>query len=296
MNEYVLSCCSTFDMSREYFEERNINFVCFHYTLNGVQYPDDLGKTMSFEDFYRTIKDKSVELSTSQVNVDEFINYFTPFLESGKDILHICLSSGLSGAYNSALIAKSELEEKFPERKIYIVDSLGGSSGGGLIIDKLADMRDSGSSIDELFNWIEENKLKLHHWFFSSDLTFFIRGGRVSKTSGFIGTILKICPVLNVNNEGKLIPRLKIRTKEKAIDELVYKMKLNADGGINYSGKCFISHADCYDDAKKLAEKIEEKFKNLNGKVVINSIGTTIGSHTGSGTVALFFWGNERKD
>ena len=294
MNKYILSCCSTFDMSRKYFEQRNINFVCFHYTLNGTQYPDDLGKTMPFEKFYDTIKDKNVKVSTSQVNVDEFINYFTPFLENGKDILHVSLSSGLSGAYNSAIIAKNELVKKFPERKIYIVDSLSGSSGGGLIMDKLADMRDSGSDIDELYSWTEENKLKLHHWFFSSDLSFYIRGGRISKASGFIGTILKICPVLNVNNKGRLIPRLKIRTKEKAIDELVSKMEIHAQNGINYSGKCFISNSDCYEDAKILAEKIEHKFKNLNGKVVINSVGTTLGSHTGPGTVALFFWGDER--
>ena len=294
MNKYILSCCSTFDMSKKYFEQRNINFVCFHYTLNGTQYPDDLGKTMPFEKFYDTIRNKNVKVSTSQVNVDEFINYFTPFLEKGKDILHISLSSGLSGAYNSAIIAKNELMKKFPERKIYIVDSLSGSSGGGLIMDKLADMRDSGSDIDELHSWIEENKLKLHHWFFSSDLSFYIRGGRISKASGFIGTILKICPVLNVNNKGRLIPRLKIRTKEKAIDELVSKMEIHAQNGINYSGKCFISNSNCYEDAKILAEKIKHKFKNLNGKVVINSVGTTLGSHTGPGTVALFFWGDER--
>lgn len=296
MNKYILSCCSTFDMSKKYFEKRDINYVCFHYNLNGKQYLDDLGETMSFEEFYDTIKNKNVKVSTSQVNVDEFINYFTPFLENGKDILHVSLSSGLSGAYNSALIAKNELMKKFPERKIYIIDSLGGSSGGGLIMDKLANMRDSGSDIDELHSWIEENKLKLHHWFFSSDLSFYIRGGRISKASGFIGTILKICPVLNVNNKGKLIPRLKIRTKEKAIDELVSKMETHARNGINYSEKCFISNSDCYEDAKRLAEKIEHKFKNLNGKVVINSVGTTLGSHTGPGTVALFFWGDERTD
>ena len=155
-------------------------------------------------------------------------------------------------------------------------------------------MRDEGASIDELYNWVEQNKLRLNHWFCSSDLTFYIRGGRISKASGFIGSMLKICPIMNVNNEGKLIPRSKVRTVDKAIEEMFNKMVKNAENGINYSGKCYISQSACYDDAKKLATKIEQNFKNLNGKVLINDIGTTIGSHTGPGTIALFFWGNER--
>ncbi len=294
MNKYILSCCSTFDLSKEHFEKRNIKYVCFHYSINGKQYDDDLGQTIPIAEFYKIIENKNVDLKTSQVNSDEFISYFTPFLEKGMDILHLCASSGLSGVYNSALIAKKELEKIFPERKIYIVDTLGGSSGGGLIADTLAGMRDEGASIDELYNWVEQNKLRLNHWFCSSDLTFYIRGGRISKASGFIGSMLKICPIMNVNNEGKLIPRSKVRTVDKAIEEMFNKMVKNAENGINYSGKCYISQSACYDDAKKLATKIEQNFKNLNGKVLINDIGTTIGSHTGPGTIALFFWGNER--
>lgn len=201
MNKYILSCCSTFDLSKEHFEKRNIKYVCFHYSINGKQYDDDLGQTIPIAEFYKIIENKNVDLKTSQVNSDEFISYFTPFLEKGMDILHLCASSGLSGVYNSALIAKKELEKIFPERKIYIVDTLGGSSGGGLIADTLADMRDEGASIDELYNWVEQNKLRLNHWFCSSDLTFYIRGGRISKASGFIGSMLKICPIMNVNNE-----------------------------------------------------------------------------------------------
>lgn len=296
MNTFVLSCCSTADMSKEYFEKRNIKYACFHYSINGKQYPDDLGESMPLSEFYETIKDKNTDLKTSQVNYDEFLNYFTPFLEQGKDILHICISSGLSGAYTSAVMAKKDLEIKYPERKIYIVDSLAASSGQGLIVDTLADMRDSGKSIDEIHNWIENNKLRMHHWFYTDDLTFFIRGGRVSKVSGFIGTLFKICPVLNVDVNGKLIPRLKVRTKTKCTDEVVQKMIEYAENGLKYDKKCFISHSNCLQDAKLLAQKIEKKFKNLNGNVVISNIGTTIGSHTGTGTVALFFWGSPRKD
>lgn len=296
MNEYILSCCSTFDLSKEHFEERNIQYICFHYSIDGKQYDDDLGKTLPISEFYKIIENKNVELKTSQVNSEEFISYFTKFLEKGMDILHLCMSSGLSGVYNSAMVAKKELEKVFPERKIYIVDTLGGSSGGGLIADTLADMRDEGKSIDELYRWIEQNKLRMNHWFCSSDLTFYIRGGRISKTSGLIGTILKICPILNVNKEGKLTPKMKVRTIDRALSEMVSKMEKNAENGIDYSGKCYISQSACYDDAKKLATKIENKFKNLNGKVLINNIGTTIGSHTGPGTIALFFWGAERTE
>ena len=294
MNPYILSCCSTFDLDKEYFKKRNISYACFHFSINGKNYTDDLGQSISFKDFYKKISPKGTEVKTSQVNVGEFIEYFTPFLEKGLDILHVSLSSGLSGAYNSALIAKKELEEKFPERKIYVLDSLAASSGGGLLMDKLADLRDEGKTIDELYNWAEENKLYLHHWFFSTDLSFYIRGGRISKTAGLVGTLLKICPVLNVSSLGKLTPILKVRTKEKAITEVFKKMVENAKDGENYAERCFISHSDCYEDAKALADLIENHFKHLKGKVKINYIGPTIGSHTGPGTVALFFWGKKR--
>ena len=150
--------------------------------------------------------------------------------------------------------------------------------------------------IDELYRWAEENKLKLHHWFFSTDLTFFIKGGRVSKTAGFIGSVMNICPLLNVDFEGKLIPREKIRTKKKVIARIVEQMEINAQDGLDYSGKCFLSHSLCREDADAVAALVEEKFKKLNGKVEIFPIGATIGSHTGPGTVALFFWGNKREN
>ena len=151
-------------------------------------------------------------------------------------------------------------------------------------------------SAEELVNWAEENKLNCHAWFFSSDLTFFVKGGRVSKTSGFVGNLLNICPLLNINFEGKLIPRLKIRTKKKAIIAIVDKMVELAENGTDYDGKCYICHSACYDDAKAVADLVKEKFPKLNGDVLINSIGTTIGSHTGPGTVALFYWGTKRED
>lgn len=293
MSGYVITSCSTADLSKEHFERREIPFVCFHYILNGKEYKDDLGETISSEEFYKSI-DQGAMPTTSQVNVEQYLEFFQPFLESGKDILHISLSSGLSGSCQSANIAKSELLKEYPDRTIHIVDSLGASSGYGLLAEGAADMRDEGKSIEEVYQWLEKNKLKLHHWFFSTDLTHYKRGGRISAASAAVGSILNICPLMNMNTEGKLIPRTKIRGKKNVIHEIVEKMIKHAENGSNYKGKCFISNSACYGDAKRVAELVEEKFTHLNGKVEIFNIGTVIGSHTGPGTVALFFFGDER--
>lgn len=295
MSSFVLSCCSTADLSHQHFVDRNIHYVCFHFTLDGKSYPDDLGQSIPFEDFYRAMTE-GADTRTSQVNAGEYVAYFEEFLKAGQDVLHLCLSSGISGSYNSACVAAEELRAKYPERKLYVVDSLAASSGYGLLMDKLADLRDEGKTIDEVRNWTEKHKKELHHWFFSSDLTFFVKGGRVSKASGWFGTVLHICPLLNVSYEGKLIPRFKIRGKSKVIREIVAKMEEHAQGGRDYSGKCYICNSACLEDAKAVAQLVEERFPKLNGKVEINSIGTVIGSHTGPGTVALFFWGDERVD
>ncbi len=293
MANYVISCCSTADLTRKHFSDRDIEYICFHFELDGKQYEDDLGKSISSNAFYEAMS-KGAVTKTSQVNVEEFTQYFTNFLEAGRDIIHVSLSSGLSGAYNSACVAAQELREKYPDRKIYIADSLGASSGYGLLMDKLAELRDGGMNIDELYKWTLDNRLKLHHWFFSTDLTFYVKGGRISKAAGWFGTVLSICPLLNMDNLGRLIPRFKIRGKSAVIREIVGKMAEFADGGKDYDGKCYISNSACQDDAREVAELVEQTFPKLNGKVQINNVGTTIGSHTGPGTVALFFWGSER--
>lgn len=295
MNEYIISCCSTADLSEEHFLRRGLSYICFHYELDGVQYMDDLGKTMPFDQLYSAMA-AGADTKTSQINVDEFIAYFEPFLQEGKDILHLSLSSGISGVINSAMVAKDTLSERYPDRKIYVMDSLAASSGYGLLMDKLADLRDEGRSIDEVYEWADQNRRKLNHWFFSTDLTFYIKGGRISKTAGFVGGMLNICPLLNVNHLGQLIPRYKIRTKRKVIQAVVDKMEECIAEGKAYSGKCYISQSACYEDARAVADLIEERFPNLDGRVLINNIGTTIGSHTGPGTVAVFFWGKERVD
>ncbi|MFA6830043.1 MAG: DegV family protein [Bacilli bacterium] len=295
MTNYVLSCCSTSDLTKEHYEKRNINYVCFHYLVDGVEYTDDFGHSIPFKKFYNLMAQGAMT-KTSQVNTEEFVTYFKQFLDQGMDIIHVTLSSGLSGVINSANLAKDILLKDYPERKIEIIDSLGASSGYGLLMDKLADLRDEGKTFDEIISFMAENKLRLHHWFFSTDLTYYVRGGRVSKSSGFIGNILHICPLLNMDNNGKLIPRFKILGKKKVIKEIVEKMKANAENRLDYSGKCYISHSDDMEDALAVAHLIEETFPHLNGKVEIYDVGTTIGSHTGPGTIALFFWGDKRID
>lgn len=295
MSDYIISCSSTADLTEEHFKARNISYICFHFELDGKQYLDDLGKSIPFDRFYEAMAN-GADTKTSQINVAEFTDYFEGFLKEGKDILHLSLSSGISGVINSAMIAKENLREQYPDRKIYILDSLAASSGYGLLMDKLADLRDEGKSIHEVYEWANDNRLRLNHWFFSTDLTFYVKGGRISKASGFFGGMLNICPLLNVDFMGQLIPRYKIRTKRKVIQTIVDKMEEYCDDGREYSGKCYMCHSACYEDARAVANLIEERFPNLDGKVLINSIGTTIGSHTGPGTVAVFFWGKKRVD
>ena len=295
MKDYILSCCSTADLDEQHFNRRDIHYVCFNFEIDGESFPDDLGKSIPFKEFYDRMA-KGAITKTSQVSVGSYLEYFEEFLKEGKDILHLTLSSGISGTLNSATIARDQLREKYPDRKIYVVDSLAASAGFGLIMDRLADFRDEGKTIDELYEWVIEHRLECQHWFFLSDLSYLVRGGRVSKVAGTIGNALNICPLLNVDYQGRLIVRYKKRGKRAVMKATVDKMAELAENGTDYNRECYISNSDCYDDARELADMIEARFPNLKGKIRIYSIGTTIGSHTGPGTVALFFWGSQRID
>ena len=294
MNKYLLSCCSTSDLNVKHYKDRGIRYICFHYFLDGIEHKDDFGETLPISEFYKKMEQGAMT-KTSQLNAQDYYNYFENLINEGyKDILHLTLSSGISGTINSAKIAVNMINEKYKDVKIYIVDSLAASSGYGLLMEKLADLKDEGKSIEEVRDWAENNRLSINHWFFSTDLKYFVRGGRISKTSGFFGNMLHVCPLLNVNDEGKLIPREKIIGKKKVINAIVQKMIENAKDGKDYNDYCYISHSAVFEDAKAVKDKVEEAFPNLKGKVEIFDIGTTIGSHTGPGTVALFFVGKER--
>lgn len=295
MSDYVLSCCTPADTNRAWAKAHRIATVPFHFQIGEEAYIDDFWTSMKPEEMYARMLEGE-DSKTSQVSVGEYTEHFKAHLDAGKDILHLTLSSGISGTINSALLAAEDLRELYPDRKIYVVDSLAASAGFGLLMHVLAEKRDEGMGIDELKAYAETHRLEVNHWFFTSDLTFFIKGGRVSKTAGFFGNLLNICPLLNVDFKGRLIPREKIRTKKKVINRTVEKMEELALNGHDYDGPCYISQSACLADASAVKDLIEERFPKLTGKVEIFPIGPTIGCHTGPGTVALFFLGSERVD
>ncbi|MDN0063061.1 DegV family protein [Collinsella ihumii] len=295
MSDYMITCESTADMPLSFYRERNVGYVCFHYEMNGATYTDDIYQSTTPQEFFGTLKG-GAQAKTSQVGTGEYVAFWEPYLKQGLDILHVSLSTGISGTYNSACLAAATLAPQYPERKIRVIDSLCASAGFGLLVEVMADKRDEGMGFDELAEWTEVHKMNVNQWFFVSDLDCLKRGGRVSSTSALIATALKICPVMNVNFEGKLIPREKIRTKKKAIVRLVDDMMDHVENGSAYTGRCTISHSDCLEDAEEVARLVGEKIPALKGKVEICDIGTVIGAHTGPGTVALFFMGDTRVD
>ena len=290
---YIVSCCSTVDYSAEYLASRGIRSLSFHYELDGVPYLDDFGKTVPFSEFYEAMRN-GAETKTSQINISEYYDFFKGILEEGFDILHVAFSSGLSGSINSAQNAAAMLSEEFPERTIRIVDSVNASAGHGILADKAADFRDQGLSLSEAADRLEAEKMKAQAWFFTTTLKYFIRGGRISKAAGLIGETLGICPLLTIDSEGKLIPMEKIRTKKKVILAAVDKLAEYAENGTDFAGPCHVCHSDCLEDAQAVISLIESRFPNLVGKIQIHEVGTIIGSHTGPGTVGIFFWGKEK--
>ena len=291
---YTITCCSTADMPASYMEEHAIPYACFHFHLNGKEYADDLGASIPFEEFYRQI-DEGAMPTTAQINPEEYEALFLPILKEGKDICHLTLSSGISGSINSARIAAANLMEEYPERKIIVIDSLCASVGYGLLVDTALTLQKEGMDLDTLADWLIKNRTKLHHWFTTSDLTHLRRGGRVSASAAFFGNMLGICPIMQVSRTGTLIPQDKCRGSKKALRELKDRMVRYAQDGPAYKGKCFIGHSARPQEAQYLAGLIEEAFPQLKGQILITSIGTVIGSHTGPGTVVVAFWGGERE-
>ncbi len=289
MSKYIITCCSTVDLSDELLKKRNIPYVSFTFTADGKTYKDDYGKSYPIDKFYKDVSN-GMQPITSQVNVDDYIQFFEPYLKDGYDVLHLTLSSGISGTVNSANGAAAILNDQY-EAKVHVVDTLCASSGYGLIVTLAKNNYDDGMSLEDNIAWINENKTKIIHWFFSTDLSSFIRGGRISKTAGFFAGALQICPLMCVSKVGKLEVLEKIRTKKKAMKAVVEKMY--EEVGPEYDGLVYISNSACREDAETLAAMIEDTFKNVK-EVEIFDIGTVIGTHTGVGTVATFYVGKQR--
>ena len=290
---FVLSCCSTVDLPYAYMARRDIPVLFYHYVVNDQDYVDDMGRDpAALPRFYGFLKEGKLP-QTSQVNVAAYLDFFEEQLKKG-DLLHIAFTSGQSGSVHNAMTAGKLLQEKYPDKKIVVIDSLCSSSGYGLLVDTAADMRDSGATLEETAQWVLDNRNKVHHQFFSSDMTQFRRTGRVSGAAAMVATVLNICPIMRLNDEGRIIAYDKVRGKKKAVAVTVENMLQHAQNGADYAGRCYICNSDCPEDAKLLTDAIGEKFPNLRGKIVQCDIGTIIGSHAGKGTVAVFFMGDER--
>lgn len=290
MSEYVLLTDSSADFGQKMVEELGIEVLPLSFSMDGKTYQDWAdNRDIDPKDFYKTLRGGSMS-TTSQVNTETFVEAFRPSLEAGKDVLYLGFSSGLSGTVNSGFIAAKELNEEFTDNRVVVVDTLAASLGQGLLVWYAAKMKQDGKSLDEVAQWVEDNKLNLAHWFTVDDLNFLKRGGRLSAASALLGTMLSIKPVLHVDDEGHLIAMDKVRGRKQSLTALVDKMEASVK---DVEGQTvFISHGDCLEDAQTVADDIKKRFGITD--FYINFVGPVIGSHSGPGTVALFFIANAR--
>ena len=287
MSNYKIITDSACDLPADLLQSLQVDRVSLTVLFRGENRSDSVDE--SIKEFYDGLRAGEVS-TTSAVNPDGWANVIEPAFAAGQDVLVLAFSSGLSTTYQSAVIAANELMEKYPDRKAYVVDTLCASLGQGLLVWYACQKRDEGYALEELRNWVEENKLNLCHWFTVDDLMFLKRGGRVSSTTALVGTMLQIKPVLHVDNEGHLISVAKARGRKASIDALAKKVDELGKGFDNET--MFISHGDCLEDAEYLAGILKEKY---GAKYVhINHVGTVIGSHAGPGVLALFFLGCHR--
>lgn len=289
MSEYVITTDNNSDLPEEYLKDHGVGCMYLSYSMDGKNYTHE--NFLPEHEFYEAMRNGSMP-TTAQVNPENAKALLEPYLKEGKDILHIAFSSGLSGTYNSSRIAAEELMEEYPDRKIIVVDSLSASLGQGLLVWLAQQKKELGQTLEDVADWVEKNKLKMVHLFTVDDLNHLYRGGRVSRTTAIVGSMLNIKPVLHVDNEGKLTAIGKVRGRKKALQELV---KLMDEKIGSFGADCdtiFISHGDCEQDAQYVAAKVKEKYNIKN--IIINQVGATIGAHSGPGTMALFFVGDVR--
>jgi len=290
MRNYVIVTETTTDLPDKIAKDFGIRVIPMAFELNGKSYYNYLdGRELDIHDFYESLR-KGAKSVTSLINTEVFMDFFEPILQEGNDILYIGFSSGLSGTFNSSLLAIDELKEKYPESKILAVDTKCASLGEGLIVYSAAVKKQEGYSMDELYDWLNKNLLHVCQWFTVDDLNHLKRGGRVSSLSAALGTALNVKPVLHVDNEGKLVAMEKVRGRKKSLIALADRMLQTCTNPEEQT--IFIGHGDTKEDAEYLAELIKER---MNVKdIIINPIGPVIGTHSGPGTIALFFFGTER--
>lgn len=292
--KFILSSESTVDLPYSYLESRNIPVLFYKYRIDEQEYVDDMGRDPKARPLFYELLAAGHLPKTSQMNVAEYEDFLEPLLKKG-DVLHIAFTSGQSGSVQNAFLAAENLREKYPERKLVVIDSLCSSSGFGMLVDYAADLRDEGKELDEVADWVMANRNRVHHQFFSTNMTQFRRTGRVSGAAATIATILSICPIMRLDDAGRIIAYDKVRGKKNAITRTLDTMIEHVQNGTDYDGKCFLCHSECADDAQLLIEQIESRFPKLKGQIRLYDIGTIIGSHSGPGTVAVFFLGDERQ-
>ena len=291
--EFTLSCCSTVDLQYAYLEQRGIPILFYTYTVDDVEYVDDMGRDPeALPRFYRMLS-AGKQPKTAGLSIGAYAEFFERQLQHG-DLLHVAFTSGQSGSVFNAQAAAELVREKYPQRRLVVVDSLCSSSGYGMLVDSAADLRDRGCSLEETERWLLENRKTVHHQFFSTDLSHYRRSGRISGAAAAVGAILNLCPIMRLNDAGRIIAYDKVRGKRRAIERTLDVMAQHARGGTQYDGKCFICHSDCLEDAERLRDGVEARFPGLAGRVRLCDIGTIIASHCGPGTVAVFFYGDER--
>lgn len=287
MRDYVITVNSTVDLPLEWLEERNVPVIPLRYTIDGQTYTDMHG--LSAKEFFAKLREGKMS-TTSQVNPEEAADMLEPYLKEGKDILHLGFSSGLSGTLNSMKVAGEMLSEKYPEAKIIVIDTLCACLGEGLLLHHALKRKAEGMTIDQLSEWVEENKLHICHDVTVDDLNHLHRGGRVSKTTAVIGTLVQIKPIIHMDNAGKLQVIGKERGRKRSLNKIVDMAAEQAKGWDN--DIIMITHGDCIEDAEYVARLVREKMGIDN--ILINNIGTVIGSHTGPGVVAVFCMGSHR--
>ena len=290
MSSFVILTDSSADLSASMVQQLDVQVLPLSFVLDGHTYHDHPdNRDMDPRLFYERLRSGDMA-TTSAVNVAQYTEALEPLLQAGQDVLILAFSSGLSTTYNSSLIAVKELQAKYPDRKLFTVDTLCASLGQGLLVWYAAQARARGGSIEEVRGWIEEHKLNLCHQFTVDDLYFLKRGGRISSATALVGSMLHIKPVLHVDNEGHLINTGKVRGRQAALKALVDRMEHTAiDSG---SLTVFISHGDCVEDAQMVADMVKKRFGVQ--EVYINYVGPVIGAHSGPGTLALFYMGTDR--
>lgn len=289
MNNYIITTDTTTDLPEDYIKKHDLGIMSLTYTLEGTTYSKD--NPLDVRLFYEKMRNGSMP-TTSQVNPENAKNIFLPYLKDGYDILHIAFSSGLSGSYNSTRIAAEELSEEFPDRKITIIDSLAASLGEGLLVHKAVMLKEQGADLDTVADWVEQNKLHIVHNFTVDDLFHLHRGGRVSKATAILGTMINVKPILHVDDEGHLIALSKVRGRKKSLQALVNSMEQQMGAYRSQNDIVFISHGDSLADAQYVADLVKQRFGIES--FLINYVGPTIGAHSGPGTIALFYMGDYR--